>query len=180
MYKVKEFSEKAYLGTMGGFLAALAAGFVLSGTSMAGVASFADISLAGAVGLPASAAIFTGSLIRSIAQGTVGSGIVRISAMAIIIIIKLFADTRNSPKMCGINTAVAVFLSGAAVSVIIGELFYKLLFYIFYAIVAGFTAYSGALILEGAKHSRVIDLSSASGLWRMRSFIPFLRRHSAR
>lgn len=163
MYKVKEFSEKAYLGTMGGFLAALAAGFVLSGTSMAGVASFADISLAGAVGLPASAAIFTGSLIRSIAQGTVGSGIVRISAMAIIIIIKLFADTRNSPKMCGINTAVAVFLSGAAVSVIIGELFYKLLFYIFYAIVAGFTAYSGALILEGAKHSRVIDLSSASG-----------------
>ena len=94
MYKVKEFSEKAYLGTMGGFLAALAAGFVLSGTSMAGVASFADISLAGAVGLPASAAIFTGSLIRSIAQGTVGSGIVRISAMAIIIIIKLFADTK--------------------------------------------------------------------------------------
>ena len=80
---------------MGGFLAALAAGFVLSGTSMAGVASFADISLAGAVGLPASAAIFTGSLIRSIAQGTVGSGIVRISAMAIIIIIKLFADTNK-------------------------------------------------------------------------------------
>ncbi len=163
MQNIRESLNRSYIGAAGGFLAALAAGYILSGTSMAGVASFADISIAGALGLPASAAMFTGSLIHSIARSRVGADIVKIAAMAMIIIIKLFAEPKNSPKMCGINTAASVFLSGAAISAIIGELIYKLAFYLFYAAVAGITAYSAALIIMGVKRNRVIDLSSVSG-----------------
>lgn len=163
MYKTMERIEKAYIGDFGGFAAALAVGFVLAESSMAGVASFADIAISGAVGLPAASAIFTGSLIRSIAVGAVGNSIVKISALAIIIIMKLFAEPKNSPKMCGINTAAAVFLSGAAVSAVIGELLYKLVFYLFYSAVAGFTAYSLSYIITGAKRDKIIDLTSISG-----------------
>lgn len=163
MYKIMEKTENAYLGKIGGFAAALAVGFALADSSMAGVASFADIAIAGAVELSASAAIFTGSLIHGIAYGTVGSNIVKISAMAIVIILKLFAEPKISPKMSGINTAAAVFLSGAAVSAVIGELLYKLVFYLFYSAVAGFTAYSLSYIITGTKRDKVIDLTSLSG-----------------
>ena len=79
----------------GGFVLALSAGYMLSDTQLAGVASFADISLAGALSLPTSAAVLTGSLLRSIIGGSVGRNIVKIAAMIMILIIKLFFDDRE-------------------------------------------------------------------------------------
>lgn len=147
----------------GGFVLALSAGYMLSDTQLAGVASFADISLAGALSLPTSAAVLTGSLLRSIIGGSVGRNIVKIAAMIMILIIKLFFDDREEPKFCGIGTALSVVLSGASVSVLIGEMWYKLFFYIVYGVIAGYTAYSAAIIVSGLKRRSVIDLTSAGG-----------------
>lgn len=163
MLNIKKIVTWKYAGAAGAFAASLAAGFLLSGTSVAGVASFADISLAGAVGLPQAAAVFTGSVIRSIIGGTVGRNIVKLTSLALIVIIKMFLEPKNDPKLCGINTAASVFASGAAVSAVIGELMYKLLFYGFYGLLAGFTSYAICSVMLGIKKQRVIELSGASG-----------------
>lgn len=145
------------------FLLSLAAGWILSGASIVGAASFVDVSLAGGLGLPCSAAVFTGGLVRSIVQGSVGRNIVKITAALIIVIVKMFTEPENNPKTCGISTFCAVFASGAAVSAIVGELFYKLIFYLLYAALAGYTAYSVSLIIYGFRMKRAADLSSVSG-----------------
>lgn len=145
------------------FLLSLAAGWILSGASIVGAASFVDVSLAGGLGLPCSAAVFTGGLVRSIVQGSVGRNIVKITAALVIVIVKMFTEPENNPKVCGISTFCAIFASGAAVSAIVGELFYKLIFYLLYAALAGYTAYSVSLIIYGFRMKRAADLSSVSG-----------------
>lgn len=146
-----------------GFVLALTSGFILSETQLAGVASFTDISLAGALSLPYSAAVLTGSLVHSILGENVGRNIVKISAMLMILITKLFFDTKKEPRFCGITTAVSIFISGAAVSALIGEVVYKLLFYAFYGSLSGLTTYSAVVIMESLRNRTVIDLSSSRG-----------------
>lgn len=163
MIKIKHRQIWERFGGVSAFAASFAAGAILSGTKMAGIASFADISLAGAAGLPYAALVFAGAMVRSITGGAIGHNIVKLSALALIVIIKMFLEPRNDPKLCGINTAVSVFVSGAAVSAVIGELFSKLLFYSFYGGLAGFTAYSAAVLIIGIKKKRVIDLSGIGG-----------------
>lgn len=164
MINLKKITSWKYFGTAAAFSASFAVGFFMSDVKIAGIASFADISAAGAVGLTSSAAVFTGSLVRSILGGSIGHNIVKLSALALIVMIKMFLEPKNDPKLCGINTFVSVLASGAAVSAVIGELLYKLPFYAFYGAVAGFAAYSSALIITGLKRRRVIDLSGSGGL----------------
>ena len=147
----------------GGFLLAIAAGFFLSDSRLAGVTSFADISLAGGLRLPYSAAVLTGSLIHSILSDNIGRNIVKISAMIMILIMKLFFDIDEQPRYSGIVTGAAVFLSGMAVSALIGEVIYKAVFYIFYGTVAGLTAYSFSLAVSGIRKRAVVDLTGKSG-----------------
>ena len=163
MLKIKAVKSWKYGNAAAAYAAAAAAGFFLAGTRIAGIASFADISFSGALGLPYSAAVFAGSLVRSILGGDVGHNIVKLSSLALIVIIKMFLEPKNDSKLCGINTAVSVFVSGAAVSAVIGELVYKLLFYGFYAAFAGFTAYSAAKVIAGIKRSRTVDVSGMNG-----------------
>ncbi len=142
------------------FAASLVGGFFLAGTKLSGTASFAGISLAGAIPLPYSAAVLAGSIVRCIASGTISGSIVQLSAMIICIIFKLFFEAASSPIHSGCVTGAAVFLSGTAVSLIIGEPLPKLIFYIFYAAIAGFTAYCGASAADAIKSRRVLDLSA--------------------
>ena len=146
-----------------GFFLALMAGFFLSDTRLAGVTSFADISLAGGVGLPYSAAVLTGSLVHCIVTDNIGRNIVKISAMIMILIMKLVFELDEQPRLNGIATGVAVFLSGMAVSALIGELIYKTVFYIFYGTVAGVSAYSVSMIISGISKKAVADLTGKSG-----------------
>ena len=160
---VKKIIESPAAVSAGAFLLSLAAGWILSGASIAGAASFADVSLAGGLGLSYSAAVFTGGLVRSIIQGSVGRNIVKITAALLVVIVKMFTEPKNDPKISGISAFCAVFASGAAVSAIIGELLYKLVFYLLYAALAGYTAYSVSLIISGFRMRRAADLSSVSG-----------------
>ncbi|MBP5378202.1 MAG: SpoIIE family protein phosphatase [Ruminococcus sp.] len=164
MIKIKRIISWKYLRTAVSFAAAFGAGFFLSDTKIGGVASFADISVSGAAGLIPSSAVFTGSIVRSILSGAVGHNIVKLSALALIVMIKMLLEPKNDPKLCGINTFVSVLVSGAVVSAVIGELLYKLPFYGFYAAIAGFTAYSASLVMMGLKRQRAVDLSGISGL----------------
>ena len=87
MLKIKDLIVVKYATQVSSFAAAAATGFFLTGTRVAGISSFADTSLSGAVDLPYSAAVFTGSLIRSIIGGDIGQNIVKLSALAMILII---------------------------------------------------------------------------------------------
>lgn len=159
----KKIHKNSAVGTLWTFITALGAGFLLSGTDMAGVASFADISIAGALALPASTAVLTGSLLHCIISQSVGKNIVKITAMVIIIIAKMFCEPRHSPKANGFITTAGVFVAGTAVSALIGEIPYKLIFYMFYGGLAGFTAYSVAFIISGLKKRFVLDFSTSTG-----------------
>jgi len=163
MLNIRKIAASPAAEEAAGFVLALAVGYLLSDAQMAGVASFADISLTGALSLPHSAAMLTGSLVHNILQGSVGKNIVKITTMIIIIISKLFFERSDEPKFSGVSTAISVFLSGTAVSVLIGEMLYKLLFYVFYGTLSGFTTYSIAVIIQGIQKKRALDLSSVSG-----------------
>ena len=145
------------------FTAQLAAGFLFSGTRISGAAAFADISIAGASGLAGSAAVLTGSLLYCFLSGSIGRNIVKLSAMVMLLIAKLLMENKRDPKSCGIFTAVCVLLSGTAVSAVIGELVYKLIFYVFYSALAGFTAYSSGRIASDVRNGASADLTGFSG-----------------
>ena len=78
MINLKKITSWKYFGTAAAFSVSFAVGFFMSDAKIAGIASFADISAAGAVGLAPSAAVFTGSLVRSILSGSVGHNIVKL------------------------------------------------------------------------------------------------------
>ena len=161
--KIKKFRKKKIAVSFWSFIIAMGAGYMLSGTDMAGISSFADISIAGAVPLPMSPAVLAGSFLHSIAGHTVGRDIVRIISMVIIIIAKMFHEPKSSPASDGLITTAGVFIAGTAVSALIGEIPYKLLFYMFYGGLAGFTAYSLSFILSGVKKHFVLDFSTVTG-----------------
>ena len=163
MLKFKSLRENPSAAMFVGFMGALGAGLLLSGTEIAGVSSFADISLSGALPLPFSAAVLVGSLVRSIVVQSVGKNIVRLSAMMIMVVVRMFTERLRDAKACGILTAAAVLISGTAVSAIIGEAAYKLLFYVFYGALSGYVTYCISQVITGLKRKAVIDLSSASG-----------------
>ena len=160
MLKTETAGKSAVLGQSAAFAASAAGGFILSGTSISGAASFVSISLVGAVPLPYTAAVFAGSLMRYIITGTAAANAVHFAAMIICLIVKLAFDSSLTPRKCGIVTAVSIILSGGAVTAIIGESPMKLLFYAVYGALAGFTAYCGATIADGVGRRAVIDLSS--------------------
>lgn len=146
-----------------GLLLAFAGGFIFSGSAVAGVASFADISLAGALELPYAVAALIGGMIRGVLTDSIGRGIVKLAAMSFIVIAKLFTGGKESPIRCGIITAAAVMLSGAAVSSLIGEMPQKLLFYAFYAALSGFSAFCGAELISSLGSEKVVSLKGFSG-----------------
>ncbi len=146
-----------------GFIVSLAAGALLSGTGIAGVASFADISLSGALPMPYSSAVLVGEIASCVLSGTVGKNIVKLSAMIIIMIAKLFLEKADDPHTCGIVTAVGIIISGGAVSFLIGDIVYKIGFYVFYGGVAGYTAYSAASAAACVRREGNVDLTEHNG-----------------
>jgi len=161
MLKTTEAVRRGTFGRATVFCASFAGGFLLSGAEIAGKASFANISLAGALTLPYSAAVMAGSIVRCVISGSVPSNMVHIAAMIICVIYKMFFDSKCDAKYCGISTAVSVFAAGAGVSAIIGDLLFKLAFYAFYASLAGIAAYSMALISASLNRRFVLDLSAS-------------------
>lgn len=141
-----------------------AGGFAFSGTELGGAESFADISLTGALSLPWAAAAFAGSIIHGVVTDSVGRGIVKTAAAAFIIIARLFEGGKSSPLRSGIITAVSVMLAGMSVSALIGELPQKLVFYGFYAALAGFAAFCGAVLIADIRQKKVISFSGLSGM----------------
>ncbi len=163
MNKLSDALRLPAVRTAAALLTSFAGGFIFSGTALARAASFADISLAGALDLPYAAAALAGAIVRGVSTDSVGRGIVKTAAIAFIVIAKLFSGARSSPLRCGIITAVCVMLSGTSVSALIGELPQKLIFYGFYAAVSGFAAYCGAELLNSLRQEHVISLSGFSG-----------------
>ena len=111
--------KRAFRGsvvTVAYFASSAAAGALLADSRMAGVSSFADISLAGALPAQYTAAVLIGGILRSVAAGTVGKNIVKLTAITIIFIAELFTERTAKPVFGGAVTAGAVILSGMAVS----------------------------------------------------------------
>ncbi|MBQ8296518.1 MAG: SpoIIE family protein phosphatase [Ruminococcus sp.] len=160
MLKTTAAEKVSGIGSAGMFFVSMIGGFLLAETKIAGAVSFANISLAGALSLPLSAAVLSGSIVRYIIAGTIPSSIVQLTAMIICVIYKMFFESKSDAKYCGISTAVSVFAAGTAVSAVLGELLYKLLFYAVYGALAGITAYAAALIIGSLRHQLILDLSS--------------------
>lgn len=160
MLKTRTAVKTGAVSRLGAFILSLAGGFLLAGTSIAGTASFANISLAGALSLPSSAAVLAGSIIRYILTGSVPKSMVQLAAMVMCVIYKMFFESKSDAKYCGICTAVSVFASGVAVSAVVGELLYKLLFYALYGALAGLASYAAALITASLRHQLALDLSA--------------------
>ncbi|MCQ2459146.1 MAG: SpoIIE family protein phosphatase [Ruminococcus sp.] len=142
------------------FIISVTAGFILSGTELGGVTAFTDIATAGALEISGCTGILTGGILFSFLFGDIGRNIVKLSAIVLILISKLLSQNRTDPKMCGIYTAVSVFLSGTAVSLVIGELFKKLIFYLFYSIFTGAAAYSATAVINTLREKKVLDLTA--------------------
>lgn len=163
MERIKKQIIHSSMLSAAGILLSAVFGYLLSGTKVAGIASFADISLCGGLSLPHSAAVLTGSLINCITHRTVGRNIVKISSMLMITAAKMFIEPVSSPKACGISTSASVIVSGAAVSALIGELPYKLMFYAFYGAVSGAAAFSAAMIADSLRSRKAVDMTSPCG-----------------
>ena len=84
MAKLRFPSPESPAATAAVFALSLGGGWLLSGTSLAGAASFGDISLSGALSLPNSAAVLAGALIRCVMTGSVGKAMVKLAAMALL------------------------------------------------------------------------------------------------
>ena len=174
MKKVRNFLQIPTVRTSAALLLSFAGGFIFSDSAVAGVASFADISLAGALSLPFSSAVLIGALIHGLSADSVGKGIVKLTAMTFLIIVKLFTGTKISPIYRGLTTTAAVLFSGAAISALIGELPQKILFYAFYALLAGFTAFSGTELLKSCSEERVISFRGKNGVYYAVIYIVYI------
>lgn len=160
MLKKLNIGENRFIYTA--FFISFVFGFIMSTSNIAGVASFTDISVSGALGFPSSTVMLTGCLVKSLIDGNVGRNAVKISSMVMIVISKMFYDGKK-PEICGIITGSAVLISGISVSVLIGEMWYKMPFYIFYGLISGYATYSVSVIYMGLKKQMIIDLSGNSG-----------------
>lgn len=145
------------------FAVSFGGGFFLSGENITQVLPFGNISLAAASGLIPSAAVLTGSLLCCIAQGTVGSGIVNLSAIMACVIYKVFFEERQTPKKCGISASLAAAAASLLVAAVLGELAEKLILCIVYGAVCGGLTYCISVCLECISEGRGIDLSGIKG-----------------
>ena len=160
---MKKITDGKIFGKAVGMLLSFGGGFMLSGTTIAGVASFADISLAGAVSLPYTAAAFAGAVVRCVLTDSVGKCIVKLAAMAVILTAKMFSRIFSQPVGCGAVTAAAIILSGCGISALIGEFPEKLLFYGLYGVISGFTAYSAAALYDNLSAGKSLEIYGKSG-----------------
>lgn len=158
---LKKIRENKILSSTAGIFLSFAGGFLFSGDSISGAVSFADISLAGALNLPCAAAAFAGAVVRCVLTGSVGKCIVKLAAIAVIVIAKMFSRVFSSPAGCGIITAVGVLFSGLSVSWLIGEFVKKLVFYGIYSFLAGFTAYAASSLFAEFSIKTKITLKGA-------------------
>ncbi|MBQ8961471.1 MAG: SpoIIE family protein phosphatase [Ruminococcus sp.] len=163
MAKLRSLSPESPAASVLAFAFSLGGGWLLSGTSLAGAASFGDISLSGALSLPNSAAVLAGALLRCIMTGAVGKAMVKLAAMALIVIAKLVTEKAEAPKSSAAVTAVSVLLSGAAVSAVMGNMGERLLFYAFYGALAGGTTLALGTVLGSIRQCRVLDLTGKGG-----------------
>ncbi|MDE7225755.1 MAG: SpoIIE family protein phosphatase, partial [Ruminococcus sp.] len=108
-------------------------------------------------------AVFIGAIVRCIVSNSIGKSIVKIGAMSIIVIVKMFSAGSSRPVGCGISTAVGVVLSGLAVSLLIDEFPEKILFYALYGIISGFTAYSASELIRSISKKGIVELQGISG-----------------
>ena len=164
MYRISDIIRHPIARNISGLMLSFIGGFVFAETSLAGITSFADISLAGALDLPFAAAVLAGSIIRGISTDSLWKSIVKTAAMTFIVIAKLFSGAKNTPVRYGIITAITVMLSGTSVSALISELPQKLIFYAFYAVVTGFVSYCGAEMISSFRKEHVISLYGFSGM----------------
>lgn len=162
---LKKIKERKMISTAAGAALAFAGGFLFSGGTIGGAASFADISLVGAVNLPCAAAAYLGAILRCILTDSIGRSIVKLGAMSVIIIAKMFSRIFSRPAPSGILTASAVILAGSAVSVLIGEFPQKLLFYVIYGTISGFSAYAACALWAEYRKSNVIGLRGKNGCY---------------
>lgn len=163
MGKTQKAGHNQFIKTVAGLFLSFAGGFVFSGSNIAGIASFADISLAGALNLPCAAAVLIGGIVRCVLTDSVGKSIVKLAAMSVIVIAKMFSEKCSKPKGCGIVTLVSVMIAGIAVSVLINEFPQKILFYALYGTISGFTAYSASELISDLKEQKVINLNGTFG-----------------
>ncbi|MCM1132294.1 MAG: SpoIIE family protein phosphatase [Ruminococcus flavefaciens] len=163
MAKTQKIGHNQFIKSALGLLFSFAGGFVFSGSNIAGIASFADISLAGAVNLPCAVAVLIGGIVRCVVNDLVGRSIVKLGAMSVIVIAKMFSEKCSTPKGCGIVTLASVMIAGTAVSVLINEFPQKLLFYALYGTISGFTAYSASGLISDLQERKVVDLNGANG-----------------
>lgn len=163
MGRIKKTVRIQLIKSIAGILCSFAGGFVFSISDIAGVASFADISLAGALSLPFSVAVLIGGIVHCIVTDTVGKSIVKLVSMTVIVIAKMFSEKSNKPKGSGVVTAFSVLIAGTAVSLLINEFPQKLIFYMIYGVISGFVSYSLAILISDFRKHKVINLNGVSG-----------------
>lgn len=159
---LKKIKDNKIISSAAGLFFSFAGGFLFSGDSISGAVSFADISLAGALNLPCAAAAFAGAVVRCVLTGSVGKCIVKLAAIAVIVIAKMFSRVFSNPTGCGIITAVGVLFSGLSVSWLIGEFVEKLFFYGIYGFLSGFTAYAAASLYDEFSRKSIITLKGTN------------------
>lgn len=157
MLKTKNSENTAVIGGMAEILLSFAGGFILSGGSVAGIPSFAGVSLAGAVSLPQAVSVLVGSIIRYIAEGNIHTCIVQVFSLIMIVLYKLFFESPGA-YADSIVTLITVFVSGVAVSALMGELPYKLIFCVIYSIFAAAATLCFSKTIASVVSERAVDL----------------------
>ncbi len=162
---MKKVRENKIMSSVTGIILSFVAGFTLSGGNIAGVATFADISFVGALNLPYAIVAFMGALVRCVVTDSVGKCIVKLGAMSVIVIAKMFSHIFSKPLTGGILTASSVLLAGISISVLINEFPQKLPFYFIYGIISGFTAYALCALWTEFEKNGIIDLKGKNGCY---------------
>jgi len=161
MLKAKVSLKNRNLEFVSSIFLSFMAGLLLSDIEISGAVSFLNISITGAVNPLSALAVLVGSLIKYVVTSQLHKNIIIICSMVFIILCKLIFDINLSAKQTGLITASSTFLSGLLVALLIDEIFFKVIFYLVYAIMAGFTASFICLASDSLKHKKIIDLKSA-------------------
>ena len=161
MLKAKVSLKNQNIELIGGIILSFIAGLILADIKICGTVSFANIAIAGAVNPLSALAVLVGSLIKFVLTGQVHKNIIIICSITFIILSKLIFDIELESRQIGIITAISTFTSGLIVAFIINEIFFKIIFYLVYAIMAGFTATFISIVADSLKHEKIIDLKSA-------------------
>lgn len=161
MLKAKTAILNPNLESAAKILLAFLSGIFLSDAKICGTVSFVNISISGAVSPMNALAVLVGSLLKYVATSQVHKNVIIICAMTLICIGKLIFNENFTPKFAGICTGISTFASGLVVALVINENFIKILFYLIYSVLAGFTSFFFKLAVDNLKKQGVIDLKSA-------------------